>query len=227
MKKIILILFLLLSPLSYSQDWDFEKPDYKKIEQNIKKNQSNLFYETLMNRFLQADSTMTLEEKRHLYYGYTFDEKYSPYSHSDYGDSLRVVLQKEKLDSLDLINVVDFTDKMLLDNPFDLSAINYQLYSLEQMGNKKTFEKKVTQLKTIVDALISSGNGESKKNAFYVIYTSHEYDLLNILGFQFGGSQSLIEHYDYLTLAENEAKLEGLFFDVSPCLNSMSKMFKE
>ncbi len=80
--------------------------------------------------------------------------KKHPYSHSDYGDSLRVVLQKEKLDSLDLINVVDFTDKMLLDNPFDLSAINYQLYSLEQMGNKKTFEKKVTQLRTIVDALI-------------------------------------------------------------------------
>ena len=66
-----------------------------------------------------------------------------------------------------------------------------------------------------------------KKEAFYVIYTSHEYDLLNILGFQFGGSQSLIEHYDYLTLAENEAKIEGLYFDVSPCLNSMSKMFKE
>jgi hypothetical protein len=116
---------------------------------------------------------------------------------------------------------------MLLDNPFDLSAINYQLYSLEQMGNKKSFDKKVTQLGTIVDVLISSGNGKSKKDAFYVIYTSHEYDLLNILGFQFGGSQSLIEHYDYLTLAENEAKLEGLFFDVSPCLNSMSKMFKE
>ena len=227
MKKIILVSFILISSLSYSQDWDFEKPNYKKIEKNIKKKNSNLFYESLMNRFQNADSTMTLEEKRHLYYGYTFDENYSPYSHSDYGDSLRVVLQKEKLDSLDLIKVVDFTDKMLLDNPFDLNAINYQLYSLEQMGDKTTFNKKVTQLRNIVDALMSSGNGKNKKEAFYVIYTSHEYDLVNILGFQFGGSQSLIEHYDYLTLAENEAKIEGLYFDVSPCLNSMSKMFKE
>ena len=32
----------------------------------------------------------------------------------------------------------------------------------------------------------------------------------NILGFQFGGTQSLIEHYDYLTLSENQAKIEGL-----------------
>ncbi|PVW14261.1 DUF4919 domain-containing protein [Marixanthomonas spongiae] len=227
MKKIILVSFILISFLSYSQDWDFEKPNYKKIEKNIKNKKSNLFYESLMNRFQNADSTMTLEEKRHLYYGYTFDENYSPYSRSDYGDSLRVVLQKEKLDSLDLIKVVNFTDKMLLDNPFDLNAINYQLYSLEQMGDKTTFNKKVTQLRIIVDALMSSGNGKSKKEAFYVIYTSHEYDLLSILGFQFGGSQSLIEHYDYLTLAKNEAKLEGLYFDVSPCLNSMSKMLKE
>ncbi|WP_299768423.1 DUF4919 domain-containing protein [uncultured Dokdonia sp.] len=227
MKKIILVSFIFMSFLSYSQDWDFEKPNYKKIEKNIKKKKSNLFYESLMNRFQNADSTMTLEEKRHLYYGYRFDENYSPYSRSDYGDSLRVVLQKEKLDSIDFIKVVDFTDKMLLDNPFDLNAINYQLYSLEQMGNKTTFNKKVTQLKAIVDALMSSGNGTSKKEAFYVIYTSHEYDLLNILGFQFGGSQSLIEHYDYLTLAENEAKIEGLYFDVSPCLDSMATIFKK
>ncbi len=170
---------------------------------------------------------MTLKEKRHLYYGYIFDENYSPYSLSDYRDSLKVVLQKKELDSLDLNKMVEFSDKILSENPFNLSAINYQLYSLEQIGNKESFQKRLAQLRTIVDALMSSGNGKSKKEAFYVIYTSHEYDLLNILGFQFGGTQSLIEHYDYLTLAKNEAKLKGLYFDVSPCLNSMAKMFNE
>ena len=227
MKKIILITFILIGHLTYSQDWDFEKPDYKKIEKNIQMEKSNLFYKTLMNRFQQADSTMTLEEKRHLYYGYIFDENYSPYSRSSYRDSLRVVVQKEEIDSLDLKKIIDFTNEMLLKNPFDLNAINYQLYSLEQLGNNESFEKRMIQLRIIVDALMSSGNGKSKKEAFYVIYTSHEYDLLNILGFQFGGSQSLIEHYDYLTITENEAKLEGLYFDVSPCLNSLTKMLKK
>ncbi|WP_452220862.1 DUF4919 domain-containing protein [Lacinutrix salivirga] len=227
MKKIILITFILIGHLSYSQDWDFEKPNYKKIEKNIKKKKSNLFYKTLMSRFQKADSTMTLDEKRHLYYGYIFDKNYSPYSRSDYRDSLRVVLRKEKMDSLDLNRIVEFTNKMLFENPFNLNAINYQLYSLEKLGNKESFDKRVNQLRIIVDALMSSGNGKSKKEAFYVIYTSHEYDLLNFLGLQFGGSQSLIEHYDYLTIAENEDKLEGLYFDVSPCLKSLSKMFKE
>ncbi len=227
MKKIILITFTLISSFSYSQDWNFEKPNYKKIKKHIKNKKSPLFYESLMNRFKNADSTMTLEEKRHLYYGYIFDENYSPYASSEYNDSLRTVLQKEKLDSLDLINVVYFTDKVLLDNPFDLRAINYQLYSLKQIGDKTTFNKKVIQFRTIIDALMSSGNGKSKEEAFYVIYISHEYVLLDILGFQFGGTQRLIEHYDYLTLAENEEKIDGLYFDVSPCLNSMSKMFKK
>ncbi|CAL2090445.1 DUF4919 domain-containing protein [Tenacibaculum sp. 190524A05c] len=227
MKKLLLLSFVVTSFVLNAQDWDFEKPDYDKIEKNIKEKDSNLFYELLMKRYKEADSTMTLKEKRHLYYGYQFDEKYSPYSTSDFSDSLRVVLNKKSLDSLDYTNIVTFTNKILEENPFDLRAINYQLFALEKKGDTATFNKKVIQLYIIVDSLLSSGTGKSKEDSFYVLFTSHEYDLLSILGFKFGGSQSLIEHYDYLTLEKNEANIEGLYFDVSPCLASMSKMFKE
>ena len=79
----------------------------------------------------------------------------------------------------------------------------------------------------VFDALISSGNGRDKENAFYVIYPSNEYALLEILGFKFGNSQSLIDHYDYLEVAENELGIKGLYFDVTPCLNSLNMMFDE
>jgi hypothetical protein len=227
MKKLALITFILISFSTYSQDWDFEKPNYEKIEKNIQEKESNLFYKSLMDRYLKADSTLGLEEKRHLYYGYIFNKNYEPYFRSNYGDSLRVVLQKESMDSIDLRTIVRFTDSILTKNPFELNAINYQLYSLEQMGNRELFDHRIVQMRIIVDALMSSGNGKTKEEAFYVIFTSHEYAILNLLGFQFGGSQSLIEHYDYLTVAENEAEIEGFYFDVSPCLNSMSKMFED
>lgn len=227
MKNLLLLCFVVTSFVLNAQDWDFEKPDYDKIEKNIKEKDSNLFYELLMKRYKEADSTMTLKEKRHLYYGYQFDEKYSPYSRSDFSDSLRVVLNKKSLDSLDFTNIVTFTNKILEENPFDLRAINYQLFALEKKSDTASFNKKVIQLYIIVDSLLSSGTGKSKEDSFYVLFTSHEYDLLSILGFKFGGSQSLIEHYDYLTLEKNEANIEGLYFDVSPCLASMSKMFKE
>lgn len=227
MKKIIFVLSILICSLSFAQEKKFEKPDYKKIEKNIKKENTNLHYKTLMSRYIKADSTMTLEEKRHLYYGYTFDKNYSPYSHSDYTDSLRVVIEKDSLSNDDWKKVENFTNKMLEENPFDLRAINFQLYALEQSKNLEGFTNRFTQLKIIIDALASSGNGVSKESAYYVINTSHEYDLINILGFQFGGSQSLVEHYDYLTLQENDAKLKGFYFDVTPCLNSLSKTFKD
>ncbi|PIE50235.1 MAG: hypothetical protein CSA38_04065 [Flavobacteriales bacterium] len=228
MNKLILTLFLLLSQFAYSQNWKFEKPDYTKIEKNIQNKESNLFYDTLMKRFLKADSTMTLQEKRHLYYGYIFHKDYSPYSNSDYSDSLNTILEKQKsLEKVETNTIIDLTNKILSETPFDLNAFVYQLYALDKNKNKQAFKKRVTQMRIIIDALMSSGNGINEKQAFYVIYTSHEYNLLKVLGFKFGGTQSLIKHFDYLTLAENDSQLEGLYFDVSPCLNYLSKKFKD
>jgi len=185
MKLLFIILFSFSSLAAYSQGRSFEKPNYKKIEKNIKNQDTNLHYTSLMNRYLKADSTFTLEEKRHLYYGYSFNDKYAPYSISDFSDSLVAILRKEKHSKLELNKIVQLGDSILIENPFDLRVINYQLYALDEMGDKKNFEIKLIQLNTIIDALMSSGNGTSKEDAFYVIYTTHEYDLLNIIGFQY------------------------------------------
>lgn len=37
---------------------------------------------------------------------------------------------------------------------------------------------------------------------------------------------SLFNRYNILNVAENEFGIEGFYFDVSPCLNSMKNMFK-
>lgn len=227
MKTLFIVFFLMSSTSVFSQHLEVEKPNYRKIEKNIEKKKSNLFYESLMARYLEADSTLTIEEKRHLYYGYIYHERYSPYSHSDYYDSLNLILQNEKRSKTGLNKIKKFGDSILYENPFDLRAINLQLYALEQIGDKKLFDKKLIQLQTVIDAILSSGNGMSKKDAFYVIYISHEYDILDILGYEFGGTQSLQGHFDVLNLAENEAEIENLYFDISPSLNSLSNMFKE
>ncbi|GHC46559.1 DUF4919 domain-containing protein [Ulvibacter litoralis] len=227
MKHLLLVSFLVVSFLGYAQNWEFEKPDYSVIKKNIENKNSGLFYETLMGRFVEADTTLTLEEKRHLYYGYSFNENYSPYSRSKLNDTLRVIMQKETLSPDDLTNVLQFSETILKTNPFDLRSYNRQLYVYEQLRDRENYDKTIRRRDMIVDALISSGDGTSKEDSFYVIYTAHEYDLIQIVGLDFGGMQQLIEHYDYLTVAENDAGLEGLYFDVSPCLNSMSAKLKK
>ena len=225
--KNVLILFVcsaFLGGASFGQN--FEAPVYKKIEKAVKKKSSSLYYPNLMERFLAADSTLSLEERKHLYYGYTFQDDYSPYASSDYQDSLRTLFNSGELSEDDIRKTVAFSDSVLAQNPFDLRAINFKLNAFNRLKLQKEFDQSVIRMTMILDAIMYSGDGMTKETAFYVITVSHEYDVLSILELNSVG-QSLIEHYDYLELAENNAGIEGLYFDITPCLSSMSKMFSK
>lgn len=227
MKSILLLSIVLYSLPSFSQNSKFEAPNYKKIEKSIQKNTTNLFYDSLMTRFQKADSTMTLEEKRHLYYGFSFQPEYTSYPSSDYDDSLSTLLRKETLSDLEFQKILEFGDSILLKNPFNLKTFIYQLYALDHFEDTTAFNNKITQYRIIIDALLSSGNGKTKKNAFYVIYIGHEYELLSVLDLESDGSQSLIDQCDYLTVKKNEQGIEGLYFDISPSLEATMKMFEK
>jgi hypothetical protein len=226
MKSIYIIFFALLFSLpGITQENKTQKPNYKKIKKAITKESSNLNYESLMARFIEGDSTMSLKEKRHLYYGYRYDSNYSPYG-GILPDSLRSLMRKKKHSDVELLQIIAFSDTALNDNPFNLDVMSYQLYAYGELGFKSQYSRKYTQIWTIIDALLSSGNGKSQKTAFYVLFISHEYVLLTVLDYQFGGQQSLVDHYDVLKLAKNKDGLEKLYFDVSPSLESMTGMFK-
>jgi hypothetical protein len=226
MKKILLFVLFINWIHLYSQETKIEAPDYKKIESEIKEKTSEFYYPKLVDKFNAADTTMTLKEKRHLYYGFTFQKKYSPYSISKQSEKLRPLIAKEKLSNKDYEEIIKLSDLILNDNPFDLRTLNYKTHCLKQLNKETELEKVIIKMNIIMDALMSSGDGISKETAFYVINTSNEYDLLNMLGFSFGGEQSLIEHYDYLKLDENQYNIPGFYFDVSPSLNYLSNDFK-
>ncbi|AXG75078.1 DUF4919 domain-containing protein [Flavobacterium arcticum] len=223
MKKytIALLLFTFCTCI-YAQTQEFFPPDYSKIEKNVKDKKSTLYFDTLFNRYTQADSTMTLEEKRHLYYGYSFQDEYSPYGRAEEENKLRELLQKENADKKDLEKIIEYTDAILKQYPFSIRMKEYRIYSFRELGKIAEVEKENIQAEIIIDAILSSGDGTKKETCFYVINTSNEYELLNLLGFDFGGKQSLIDGgYDYLTLAKNSYQLEGFYFDVSRCLESL------
>jgi hypothetical protein len=136
-------------------------------------------------------------------------------------------MRSNNYDRVTLEKIVRFGDLAVGSNPFDFEAINYQLFAFDKMGDKENFQKRMTQARMIVDVLMSTGKGLEIENPIFVISTSHEYFLLNVLGFKFGGEQSLMGQCDYLAIEENDAEVKGLYFDVSPCLNSLSKFIKE
>jgi len=225
MKHLLLLLpFLGLCTYVRAQHWEFEKPDYDRIEANIREEASHLYYPSLMKRFLEADSTLTLTEKRHLYYGYVFQESYAPYSSPETEEKFRALLRKEQLQLNDLKEIVRYGDLLFEQNPLDFQMFGYQLYALRELGEQEKYARRDFQYNLIFEVILSSGDGTSKEYAFSVIEPSHEYEILRLLGFRFGGQQSLTEHYDYLEVDENEYGLEGLFFDVSPSLEYLAGM---
>ena len=224
--RFMIIMLLLPAFVSFGQNHKFKQPDYKKIEANITNKKSNFYYPTLMTRFEKADLTMTLEEKRHLYYGYSFQPAYSSHGKTNFSDSINAILLKDEIDENDLQRIIELGDLALAINPFDLQVMSYQLYVLGANPDSKQYKDKFTQVHILVDAILSSGNGKTKETAFFVIYTSHEHEILNILGLAFGGRQQQTKQYDYLTVSENDWEIKGLYFDITPCLSFSYDSFR-
>lgn len=232
MKSILFFFIFVLNTLSvfgFQKDvWEFYPPDYVEIEKRIAEKNSPFYYPQLVERFNKADTTLSIDQIRHLYYGYQFQKTYSPYSRTSYSDSLQNIFKtKRNLMDNDYLNMLRFSDSVLYKNPFDFKMMNYQLYALKALKKQKDFEKRYYQANILLDAILSTGDGLTKETAIWLIYGSNEYDIINLLGLQFGGEQQLIDTYDYLNLAENDIGAKGFYFEISASLNYLSKMLKD
>ena len=222
-----IILLLLLGHFASGQDIAIEKPDYKKIEISISDPESERYYTKLLNRFKEADIELTLEDFRHLYYGFLFHKDYSAYGFSTHSDSLNTLLRQEELSEEDFAEVVRLEKLILEKAPFNPRDLNILAYANLQTGDTLAAMKAEYQLEMVMEAILSTGDGLKEKSAWHVISVSHEYDLINFLGFQFEGSQSLTKKgCDYLKVAENEANIEGFYFDVNMLLEKQRQLFK-
>lgn len=226
MKILFTLLFLLILGTSFSQLGSAGKPDYNAIEKAVAKKKSPYHYPGLFKRYLEGDSTMTMEEERHLYYGYIFQDEYDPYGRSDYEDSLRSMFEKDTIVQEDYLKIIEFTNKIIEENPFNIGALSYRTYAYRMTDQPEKYERSRTQMYLVLRVILTSGDGISAETAFYVIAVPDEYEVLSALEYSFSGSQTLVGDCDYLTIGENSEDIEGLYFNVSPSLNYLSKMFK-
>ena len=222
MKLLYSLLILFISQSFFAQDFELKKPDFDLIEKNVKDKNSPYYFDKLYARFIVADSTMTIEERRHLYFGYSFQDEYAPYERSDAEQDLNEILQKEEITQQDYQDILTLSSKILKTYPFSIRMMEYRIFVYNELRQYDDAVKETVQANIILDAILSTGEGTSKESSFYVINVINEYELINILGFEYGGQQELIDGlYDYLTLKENSYNIEGLYFEVSRCLNSL------
>ncbi len=226
MKKILITfqLVLIIGLCGFTQDKEFTKPDYQTIKQEISDRQSDFYYPALFERFENNDTTLTHKDYRMLYYGYIFQDDYSPNDRSSYRDSLQALYEQDTLVEKDYRKIIRFEKGVLQNDPFSMRDLNTLAYSYSQTGEQEMTKKVDYKLNLIIETILSTGKGLKESNAWHVIEVSHEYDILNVLGFQFKGEQSLRgEKYDYLKIKENRYGIPGFYFNVGQMLKKQQE----
>ena len=216
----ILIILLVATLGSYAQDEEIKPVNFKKLKKEIKKKKSPYYYPALYERYLALDTTLSVEEFRYLYYGYTFQAEYRPYGIPSRQDSLIGYLSRDELIRAEYSLAARIGGDILIEMPFRLRETFITALTNEMAGNNDLSSRYFNFYEKQVSAIMSTGDGLSTKTAFIVIYVQDEYEMLEVLGFEFNGSQHLLQGgYDMLELEINPYGIDALYFDVNRLLD--------
>lgn len=184
-----------------------EKPDLEKIKSEVLDPKSEFYYPRLEATYLRNDTTMTPEQFRHFYLGYMFQEDYDPYRESQFDSVLERYREMDpsKYTPHQVDSIITYSEKALKDNPFDLRQMSFLIHALKL--KKKDYRAKFWEyrLENLLGAIKSTGTGESADEAWFVVYPMHEYDMVQLLGYDAVDAEYPAPGIDYLKVEPDEA----------------------
>jgi len=135
-------------------------------------------------------------------------------------DSLISYLNRENLIQAEYRIAAKIAGDLLRESPFRLRETFIAAVAWEMAGNEALSQAYFMFYEKQVDAIMSTGDGLSENSAFVVIYIPDEYEILEVLGFRFAGTQILLNNkIDLLEISENPYGITELYFDVSRLLS--------
>jgi hypothetical protein len=224
-RKIILLAVFFIGINAFAQENIYKIPDYQAIEKAIQDKNSTYYYPKLMERLVSNDTLLTHDEYRHLYFGYVFQPKYNAFWRSPDEKKLNEYYGKEKLETKDYDEITKLINHSLTDFPFDLKQLNFLGYIYHLKGDDVLAQKTSIKFQSIINAILSSGDGKQCETGFHVILVEHEYILLNVFELQTNG-QSLVGNCDYLKFEKGKYKVDGIFFNIQKMLENETKSLR-
>ncbi len=201
------------------------KPNFDSIRTETQNPNSKYYFPTLMKMYRSNDTIMNLEQYRHLYYGYSFQEDYNPYRKSEFSDVIEPLYFKKKHTNAECDTIMKYAELSLEDNPFDLRQMTFYIIALKE--KKKNARASIWQyrLKHLIAAIMSSGAGTQEK-PWSVISPSNEYALLNFMNHVVKGHETVGESIDKLLIEPQSSKTPSEFyFDVSRVIDGYDRKF--
>ncbi|PBJ14270.1 DUF4919 domain-containing protein [Flavobacterium sp. ACN6] len=222
LKQIFLLLMFCFGTQIHSQELGFTTPDYKAIEKEINDKNSKFFYPKLMERLTKNDTLLSHDEYRHLYLGYVFQPKYNAFWKSPDEEKLNELFGKEKLENSDYDEIIKLINHSLSEFPFDLKQLNYLAYIYHLKGDEALSKITSFRFHSIMNVILSSGDGKKCETGFHVLLVDHEYVLLNVFEIESKG-QSLVDNCDYLSFEKGAYQVDGIYFNIEKMLENERK----
>lgn len=229
MKKILLSLFVILtvgnamaqSPIAKKMidETPYQKVVFSEMEAEVLTPSSPYYYPQIYAKYEKGDTTLTLDDYRHLYYGYMYQKEYEPHKESPYVDSLSNLLSRDGAVFKDesAMTAVRYLEKILDDRPFSLKFLNMMVY----VYNEKVRDYKQAliysyKFNMVLSAIFSSGNGREKTSPWMVLYRSDAQSILQFLGADVSKRVYITTNVEYYHLTKRQDDVRGYYFDFDP-----------
>lgn len=228
MVRIVFAIYISFVSLAFSQEPVFKPINYEEIGRQISDSTGIFYYPRLMNRYENGDTTLSNDEYRILYYGYTFHQKYHPWWTSKQIDRLKSIYAKDTLTISDCDTIIQYASLSVSDFPFDLRQINMLGYAYHFKGKDEIAYKWASKRNGIIEAILSSGDGKTCESGFHVICVAHEYEILKVFRLQMK-EQALSDnsHCDRLELEDAPKDIKYIYFNIWRTMEVLSNKFKK
>jgi len=198
------------------------KPDLDQIRTVTLDPSSKFYFPKLRKKYEVNDTTMTPEEFRYFYLGYMFQEDFDPYRTSPYSAKTETLRNKPTHTKAEIDTIIKYAELTLQDNPFDLQQMSFLVHVFKE--SKKFIRAKIWEyrLENLLAAIKSTGTGETVDDAWYVMYPVHEYDMVQLLGYEAVDAKLIDGGYDYLEVQpdpsdtrKRDKSAKGFYFNVA------------
>ncbi|MCM1021616.1 MAG: DUF4919 domain-containing protein [Muribaculum sp.] len=206
-----------------------EKPDMEEIKKSTCDPASKMYFPKLYKQFKSNDTTMTLDQMRHLYLGYIYQEDYNPYRQSPYSSKVEELYMRDKHTHAECDTIIRYAEKSLNDDPFDLRQMSFLIYAYREKKKNNMAAIMQWKLNHLLEAIISTGTGLDAENAWVVNNPQHEYNLLNFQDYIVESQEDVPPYYDYITVKANgdTDDPKGFYFNILYLLEQYNKKFPD
>lgn len=222
----LILFFLMLPAFALAQPSGFVKPDYAEIEKAIANKESAYYYPPLLKRYKANDTILKKDEYKYLYYGNHFYHDPSDKIKEDTiaENRLRAINKKDTLSVAEHRERIALYKKQLEQHPFSMADMNQIYASAREINDSVNTKIYMHKLRKLVAVIMSTGDGMTDATGLHVLAVPDEYFMLRVLGYTFGGSQTLTKNpCDYLTVKSNKDNVQGVYFDVTQMMASLQK----